>query len=507
MLHLDNSIFVSTHPGNAGTQKARYCMVFVHLEDDIAALSKLRHAAPYLRKQNIHTVEDLLNAPGDILSPYLQRFTQDLLVGSGDYGIPELGLILPDAAGEVFWSLDHRGCLTICGEGRVPDYTCSRRPPWEPLRDQIRSISVEEKITRLGALSFRDCPKLSRVTCSPALRRIGTGAFRDCTALETVQSPLPLLPLRDLEVSDLPTQALRFGHYAFAGTPWARTHLGEFFLSGTRLLEYHGSDTHLRIPDGITEICPMVFENMPVETVEFPESLVCIRDFAFRGTCLETLELPPKLARIGNRAFGDCPKLGMVNIRNRWMDAHPDTFADTPLAHCGRKVNGRWSSRYAINCRPEEGMAPFLAMDAGLSDTSPLGLKSFYPRTEFLKLLRQGKCLIRVNLDPQNHLVERVWAYSLDRTCGIVWKEGWRDEYYPATLPDGVMDLSSHYRVYRTSDQLRKADIRGLTLARKQYPVRWYCIDNPRGDIPGLVSAFLPLWLAANPDYRLPPSD
>ena len=112
-----------------------------------------------------------------------------------------------------------------------------------------------------------------------------------------------------------------------------------------------------------------------------------------------------------------------------------------------------------------------------------------------------------MNLDPQNHLVERVWAYSLDRTCGIVWKEGWRDEYYPATLPDGVMDLSSHYRVYRTSDQLRKADIRGLTLARKQYPVRWYCIDNPRGDIPGLVSAFLPLWLAANPDYRLPPSD
>jgi len=479
-------------------------MVFVRLQDEIATLAPLRQEAASLRKRNIRTVDDLLSASPEDLSPWLLSVTRKLSEGTWDYAVPEQGLPLADSRGTVFWSLDNKGCLTLYGEGKVPDYTDTRRPPWEPLRERICCLRVEERVTRLGALAFRDCTALREVFLGENLRRIGTGAFRGCSSLISLTSPLPMLPLRDLELSVWPARALRFGLYAFADTPWAQRYLGEFYCSGSRLLEYHGSSRHIRIPEGITEICPMVFENLPIETVEFPESLLRIREFAFRGTALKELQLPSQLRWIGCRAFGGCRELELVCVGNRQMDSHRDAFAETPLARCGHKVNGRWPSRFAINCRPEAGMGNFLAMRAGLSDEHPLGLKNFYPRTDFINLLRGGNCLIRVEVNMDSCLVERVVAYSLDRTCGILWNEGWWDEFFPARWPDGFIDTSKHYRAHRTIAQLRRADVRGLTLSRRTFPVMWYCAPNLTENIISLVEGFLSQWLAAHPDYQLP---
>ena len=55
--------------------------------------------------------------------------------------------------------------------------------------DAIRSVAVEEGVTRIGAYAFSDLRKMSSITLPDGLLSIGARAFRSCKALTGVTIP------------------------------------------------------------------------------------------------------------------------------------------------------------------------------------------------------------------------------------------------------------------------------------------------------------------------------
>lgn len=88
-------------------------------------------------------------------------------------------------------------------------------------------------------------------------------------------------------------------------------------IEGTVVTGYFGStvNTHLVIPEGVTEIAAGVFQNQLIETVVFPSSLKTIGDNAF-NSCqyLTEATLPEGLVSIGSSAFNFCPLLTEVYV-------------------------------------------------------------------------------------------------------------------------------------------------------------------------------------------------
>ena len=78
--------------------------------------------------------------------------------------------------GQIGWILDS-GKLTLTGTGAVTGKTMADFP-WESYRADITALEVGEGITKIDALAFHLCRKLTQVTLPSSVTEIGEGAFR-----------------------------------------------------------------------------------------------------------------------------------------------------------------------------------------------------------------------------------------------------------------------------------------------------------------------------------------
>lgn len=100
-------------------------------------------------------------------------------------------------AGEIIWSLDEDGTLTISGTGAMEDYEYDYEygyilvytTPWDESRQSITSIVIEEGVERIGEYAFGDCKNVTSVTIPEGMREIGEHAFYRCSNLTSVTIP------------------------------------------------------------------------------------------------------------------------------------------------------------------------------------------------------------------------------------------------------------------------------------------------------------------------------
>lgn len=78
--------------------------------------------------------------------------------------------------GQIGWILDS-GKLTVTGTGAVAGKTMADFP-WESYRADITTLEVGEGITKIDALAFKLCRKLTQVTLPASVTEIAEGAFR-----------------------------------------------------------------------------------------------------------------------------------------------------------------------------------------------------------------------------------------------------------------------------------------------------------------------------------------
>ncbi len=141
----------------------------------------------------------------------------------------------------------------------------------------IKSITLPETVTVIGAEAFWRCEKLATVTLPEGLAEIGAKVFYNC-AIKTI---------------DIPQSVTAIGESAFAGC---------YYLES------------IALPDGIMVLEARTFENCHnLQNITFPENLRIIGDSAF-SSCIGIKELviPATVTNIGKNAFYNCHRLERI---------------------------------------------------------------------------------------------------------------------------------------------------------------------------------------------------
>ena len=166
-------------------------------------------------------------------------------------------------------TLDTDGVLTITTTAEseaMPDYTVSAytleySPLWFTVRNDIRSVVIEDNITTIGDYAFFSCINLTSVTIPNSVLSIGERAFIECTALEAIT---------------LPAMATTIGERAF----WGCSQLA---------------------------------------SVTLPDSLTSIGMAAFGGCSrITTLTIPKTVTSIGQGAFAFGGVNALVSVTIEW---------------------------------------------------------------------------------------------------------------------------------------------------------------------------------------------
>ena len=285
----------------------------------------------------------------------------------------------------VTWTLDlDTYVMTISGTGEMADYVYtwdydSDEPvlaadtPWKAYRESIRSVIVEDGVTRVGNAAFRNYDSLASVTLSDSVTTIGEWAFAACDALTDVTLSEDLTSVGAGAFADctglhgvtIPENVTFIGASAFLGTPLTSIYIprsvqmigpaaflccadtepnaeGAILQTLTQieadpdnsdfasvngvlydktmstLLQYPGGapDTGFSIPNGVTAIGADAFYScINLQTVTIPDSVTTIGEEAFMlCTGLSGLTLPETVKTIADSAFASCISLTQITI-------------------------------------------------------------------------------------------------------------------------------------------------------------------------------------------------
>ena len=241
------------------------------------------------------------------------------------------------------WTLDDAGTLTITGSTVV-----SKCAQWENYKDRIRTVVIEEGMTRIEAHCFEQYPALETVVIPGSVTVIERDAFFRCGALTNVFMGKGVARIEmnvfyeceNLASVTLPESLEYIGSGVFehcrklenvvlpSGLRWIGNGAFGVCESLTRIdipdsVEYIGGSAfvlcfslrEVRLPKNLPYISYNCFAGCKMTRLDIPDSVTAIQGQAFNGCKeLKELKLPQGLKSIGEWAFGACMALGTLDI-------------------------------------------------------------------------------------------------------------------------------------------------------------------------------------------------
>ena len=124
----------------------------------------------------------------------------------------------------VEWSLDKKGNMTVSVKGSMGEYN-GQLPAWGNKRKEIKTVTLEKGVTRIGMQCFQYCPNLKSISIPSSVTGVGDYAFYECTSLKAVDLPdkcgsvgfQTYFNCKKLEYFDVPQDAEFIGQDAFSG--------------------------------------------------------------------------------------------------------------------------------------------------------------------------------------------------------------------------------------------------------------------------------------------------
>ena len=253
----------------------------------------------------------------------------------------------------VTWMLTSDGTLTISGTGAITDYYNSGATPWHSVCSQIKSVIIEDGVTRIGNYAFSYCDALAGVTIPDSVTTIGDQAFKDCKALTSMAIPGSVTMIGDWAFDGCGALTdIYYGGYGidwlsasgnYCGIPsgttvhfksgygkgscgdnvsWVLPLDGTLTISGTGAMEDYDIDNapwysfrsqvkSVVIEDGVTRIGISAFKNCDALTdVTIPNGVSSIGEYAFSDcSSLTSVTIPGSVTKIGGSVFYDCDAL------------------------------------------------------------------------------------------------------------------------------------------------------------------------------------------------------
>ena len=148
-----------------------------------------------------------------------------------------------------------------------------------PWGKNVKSVVIEDGVTRIGAYAFTGCTSLTDVNIPNSVTSIGRGSFQYCTALQKI---------------NIPNSVTSIGTYAFSECT---------------------SLSDVNIPESIETLEEYVFFRcISLENIDIPNSITRIEGFAFEYCSFKEVIIPDNVTYIGPSAFAQCDNLEYVEI-------------------------------------------------------------------------------------------------------------------------------------------------------------------------------------------------
>ncbi|MBQ4143776.1 MAG: leucine-rich repeat domain-containing protein [Thermoguttaceae bacterium] len=228
------------------------------------------------------------------------------------------GLPVTHIGDSAFWCRKHLTSVTIPESvthiGKKAFYWC----------ESLTSIQLPENLTHLGERAFFLCKSLPSVTIPASVSHIGGGAFSLCWKL------------REIFVSSKNSHFKSIDGILF-------TIDGKILIqvpAGISLTEY-------TTPDGVETIGGGAFAGCGLLSVNIPDSVTVIEDYAFSECAnLIFMTFPRNLINIGENAFSKCFCLVIHASKGspaqKYAKKREIPFSTDPLPFCG--TDGAWYS-------------------------------------------------------------------------------------------------------------------------------------------------------------------
>ena len=245
--------------------------------------------------------------------------------------------------GNLIWTLDSDGVLTISGSGKMKD---DNPAPWDENKDSIKTVCINSGVTSIGDSAFYGCNGLTSITIPESVTSIGNYAFGGCISLTNVY------------ITDMDAWCrIEFGNVSATPMYFAKN----IYLNGNKIVS-------VDVPQGVTAISSYTFYGFKdLIRVTIPDSVTSIGGDTFSecssltsivmgsgvtsiGGCaffvcrsLTSVTLGSGVTRIGSGAFLGCDSLVAVYITDvaSWCRIDFDTAEANPL-YCAKNlyVNG-----------------------------------------------------------------------------------------------------------------------------------------------------------------------
>ena len=256
---------------------------------------------------------------------------EDSVSSAMSVNVASLTYPITGTSGNINWTLDSAGTLTISGAGEMEDYAwnstlASNSAPWWEYNNIIKTVEIASGVTSIGKYAFGCFRAIESVTIPDTVTKIGQEAFKSCAALKRVTIPYGVKSIEyqtfyfceALESVTIPNTVTKIGDYAFLGCaalknvtiPNSVTRIDGYAFANCSAL------TSVTIPNSVTSIGENAFDSCTaLTTVTIDDSAVEINKEAFcKCTALTNLDLGSKVTLIGEAVFSECTALTKVTI-------------------------------------------------------------------------------------------------------------------------------------------------------------------------------------------------
>lgn len=215
----------------------------------------------------------------------------------------------------LIWNFDEAtGTLTVSGTGSM-DKLGLFNSPWQSLKEQIKTLVLEDGVTSVGDNAFYYCKSLTSVTIPDSVTEIGLMAF-SYTGLTSIYLPASVVTIDSPNDYEAAFLGCSDGMTIYSGAQtvpdgWGR--YWDYISSDKKLICKFGysyedyifwssmdnTATTIQLPEGITMIPASAFSGWSsLKSVKIPSTVTSIGALAFSGTALEEVEF-----------LGNCPQI------------------------------------------------------------------------------------------------------------------------------------------------------------------------------------------------------
>ena len=203
----------------------------------------------------------------------------------------------------------------------------------------LQNAILGNRVTAIGKSAFYKCASLVSITLGDGLQDVGDYAFYECSALESIRIPESVAHIgsdafngcASLPSITIPKSVTSIGSNAFYDCFFTKNN----FINNSSLDEvankYWGAEIADIEQDGLFIRNDTVVGCRPLVTsVVIPDTITCIKDYAFRGCSLLTaLTIPNSVTSIGISAFNGCSSLNSITIPNSVINIGRFAFEGT----------------------------------------------------------------------------------------------------------------------------------------------------------------------------------